>query len=182
MEGVSTFWYEGTIVGTCNNLTCYALQFTRVHAELDRRCGLVVCDRCSSHRIRLPPEEIIQDPMVDPAHYPLIAMHPQRVCDACIRIPIKEVARGSGRRRGAANPMAMGHMKRSGSSQSLMTECPVCGRDLLGMRKEDQEKHLQACLNTGSPPVCPPRYIGKLELLFSLRSLFRNSSLCWDSV
>lgn len=125
-----------------------------------RRCGLVVCDRCSSHRIRLPPNEIIQDPAVDPSHYPLIAMHPQRVCDACVRLPIKEVpsSSSSNTRRRATAPVSM---RRSGSSQSLMSECPVCGRDLLGMAKKDQENHLQMCLNAGSPPVRPPRYLGK---------------------
>ncbi|KAJ8655477.1 hypothetical protein O0I10_008763 [Lichtheimia ornata] len=123
-----------------------------------RRCGLVVCDRCSSHRIRLPPNEIIQDPAVDPSHYPLIAMHPQRVCDACVRLPIKEVpsSSSSNTRRRATAPVTM---RRSGSSQSLMSECPVCGHDLLGMAKKDQENHLQMCLNAGSPPVRPPRYL-----------------------
>ncbi|KAI7880734.1 FYVE-domain-containing protein [Lichtheimia hyalospora FSU 10163] len=126
-----------------------------------RRCGLVVCDRCSSHRIRLPPNEIIQDPAVDPSHYPLIAMHPQRVCDACVRLPIKEIpssSMSSNTRRRATAPVTM---RRSGSSQSLMSECPVCGHDLLGMAKKDQENHLQMCLNAGSPPVRPPRYLGK---------------------
>ncbi|KAI9321009.1 hypothetical protein BX666DRAFT_1913567 [Dichotomocladium elegans] len=123
-----------------------------------RRCGLVVCDRCSGHRIRLPPDEIIQDPAIDPAHYPLIAIHPQRVCDVCVRLPIKEVSPSSGVHRRATIPVSM---KRSGSSQSLMSECPVCGHDLLGMPKKDQEKHLQLCLTAGSPPVRPPRYLGK---------------------
>ncbi|KAI8334452.1 hypothetical protein BC941DRAFT_105290 [Chlamydoabsidia padenii] len=40
-----------------------------------------------------------------------------------------------------------------------MTECPVCGTGLLGMRKGQQETHLNQCLNTGSPTVRPPRYI-----------------------
>lgn len=94
--------------------------------------------------------------MVDPSHYPLIALHPQRVCDACIRLPVKQIASSSSNHQPA--PM---HMKRTGSTQSLMSECPVCGRPLLGMQKHDQENHLQQCLNTGSPPVRPPRYIGK---------------------
>lgn len=137
---------------------------------LFRRCGLVVCDRCSSHRIRLPPNEIIQDPAVDPSHYPLIAMHPQRVCDACVRLPIKEVpsSSSSNTRRRATAPVTM---RRSGSSQSLMSECPVCGHDLLGMAKKDQENHLQMCLNAGSPPVRPPRYLGKRKIKGSLTRL-----------
>lgn len=140
---------------------------------MSRRCGQVVCDRCSSHRIRLPPEEIIQDPVISRAHYPMIAMHPQRVCDVCVRIPVKETSSSSRQRKGTG-PMSVGQMKRTGSSQSIMTECPVCGTDLLGMHKGDQEKHLQTCLNSGSPPVRPPRYIGKTLTFISLCPEFTN--------
>ncbi|KAI8379567.1 FYVE zinc finger-domain-containing protein [Radiomyces spectabilis] len=120
-----------------------------------RRCGQIVCDKCSSHRVRLPADEIVEDPMVSTAHYTIIAMQPQRVCDACIRLPLK--ADPDTR---SSHPLNIRNaMKRTSSSQSLMSECPVCGHDLLGMRKTDQERHLQQCLNTGSPPVHLPRYI-----------------------
>ncbi|ORX49071.1 FYVE/PHD zinc finger protein [Hesseltinella vesiculosa] len=126
-----------------------------------RRCGQIVCDRCSSHRIRLPVEELVEDPMISTAHYPIIAMNPQRICDSCIRIPIKASVE-PGRRSGYVPPpyQDMG-MRRSDSQQSLLTECPVCGTGLLGMQKLQQEQHLNQCLNTGSPTVRPPRYIGK---------------------
>ncbi|KAI8065804.1 hypothetical protein BC940DRAFT_223078, partial [Gongronella butleri] len=141
-----------------------------------RRCGQIVCDRCSSHRIRLPVEELVEDPMISTAHYPIIAMTPQRICDACIRIPIKATVplpdtSASTRGRHAASystyPQSSYHpahgmpMRRSDSQQSLLTECPVCGSNLLGMPKSQQEQHLNECLNSGSPTVRPPRYIGK---------------------
>ncbi|CAO3589453.1 unnamed protein product [Absidia cylindrospora] len=136
-----------------------------------RRCGQIVCDRCSSHRVRLPVEEIVEDPLISTSHYPIIALNPQRVCEACIRIPIKadpiSIAHSSSVQDNLGGNSANGsnqrhlsmNMRRSDSQQSLMVECPVCGSGLLGMRKEQQEYHLNQCLNTGSPVIRPPRYI-----------------------
>ncbi|KAI8076843.1 uncharacterized protein BX664DRAFT_48209 [Halteromyces radiatus] len=126
-----------------------------------RRCGQVVCDRCSSHRVRLPVEELVEDPMISTSHYPVIALNPQRVCEACIRIPIKatdSTTRYTSSSHGyTSNHFFTSHqpspmnMRRSDSQQSLMADCPVCGTGLLGMRKEQQENHLNECLNSGSP-------------------------------
>ncbi|SAM02239.1 hypothetical protein [Absidia glauca] len=148
-----------------------------------RRCGQIVCDRCSSHRVRLPVDELVEDPLISTSHYPIIALTPQRVCESCVRIPIKATDSTSGATssryasqlnhyNNSNNSMAedsagAGHrihpmnMQRTDSQQSLMTECPVCGAGLLGMRKGQQETHLNQCLNTGSPTVRPPRYISK---------------------
>ncbi|KAI8334408.1 hypothetical protein BC941DRAFT_356823 [Chlamydoabsidia padenii] len=140
-----------------------------------RRCGQIVCDRCSSHRVRLPVEELVEDPLISTSHYPIIALTPQRVCESCVRIPIKATDSGGARYSTPINhnhrgdTTGFGHrphpmnMQRTDSQQSLMTECPVCGTGLLGMRKGQQETHLNQCLNTGSPTVRPPRYISKLK-------------------
>ncbi|ORZ15666.1 hypothetical protein BCR42DRAFT_451619 [Absidia repens] len=142
-----------------------------------RRCGQIVCDRCSSHRVRLPVEEIIEDPLISTSHYPMIALNPQRVCESCIRIPIKAIEptntsryssqnNSSNDYSGNSTTIGFGHrllrpmnMERTNSQQSFMTECPVCGTGLLGMGKQRQENHLNQCLNAGSPTVHPPRYI-----------------------
>ncbi|KAK4510531.1 kinase-regulated stress-responsive transcription factor skn7 [Mucor velutinosus] len=128
-----------------------------------RRCGQIVCDKCSSNRIRLPVEELIEDPMVSPSQYPLLASQSQRVCDTCYREPIRrssESHQRRGHRSSNSRPMAFGsQMRRTDSSQSLMIDCPVCGSTFLGMQKGEQEEHLQRCLNVGSPPVQSPRYI-----------------------
>ncbi|KAG0165669.1 hypothetical protein DFQ30_008158 [Apophysomyces sp. BC1015] len=129
-----------------------------------RRCGQVVCDRCSTHRIRLPMDEIIQDPMTDPSHYAFIAMHPQRVCTACIRPIAKRATSPPPHPPSAMSSIHYSRsngvsMRRSDSTQSLMTECPVCGTGFLGTRKTEQERHLQVCLNKGSPPAQPIRYV-----------------------
>ncbi|KAI8070216.1 hypothetical protein BDF21DRAFT_344506 [Thamnidium elegans] len=130
-----------------------------------RRCGQIVCDRCSSNRIRLPVEELIEDPMVSTSQYPLLASQTQRVCDTCYREPIRRSSESYSRRI-RTRPVPFGNqMRRTDSSQSLMIDCPVCGHTFLGMPKNEQEEHLQRCLNVGSPPVQSPRYIGKSFLL-----------------
>ncbi|KAI7902292.1 FYVE zinc finger-domain-containing protein [Cokeromyces recurvatus] len=121
-----------------------------------RRCGQIVCDKCSSNRLRLPVEELIEDPMVSPSQYPLLASQFQRVCDSCYREPIRQ---GLSESYEARKNIYRTSIRRTASSQSLMIDCPVCGESFLGMKKDDQEKHLQRCLNVGSPPVHSPRYI-----------------------
>ncbi|KAI9486747.1 MAG: FYVE zinc finger-domain-containing protein [Benjaminiella poitrasii] len=127
-----------------------------------RRCGQIVCDRCSSNRIRLSVEELIEDPMVSPSQYPLLASQFQRVCDRCYREPVRRSSE-SYQRRKSYQQMYRNSMRRTDSSQSLMIDCPVCGESFLGMKKDEQEEHLQRCLNVGSPPVHLPRYIGKVS-------------------
>ncbi|KAI9281028.1 ankyrin repeat-containing domain protein [Sporodiniella umbellata] len=48
-----------------------------------RKCGTIVCDRCSSWKIFLKPNEILQDPQALPEPSDLLAARPQRVCEKC---------------------------------------------------------------------------------------------------
>ncbi|KAI9489636.1 hypothetical protein BDB00DRAFT_962087 [Zychaea mexicana] len=48
-----------------------------------RRCGLIVCDKCSSSRTYLSPSEIVQDPNGPFESFQVLASHHQRVCDKC---------------------------------------------------------------------------------------------------
>lgn len=47
------------------------------------------------------------------------------------------------------------------SAQSVMRECPVCYRQLssIGNSKDDQELHVQACLNGENPAVQGIKYV-----------------------
>ncbi|KAG1147305.1 hypothetical protein G6F37_004977 [Rhizopus arrhizus] len=136
-----------------------------------RRCGQIVCDKCSSHRIKLPVEELIEDPMVSSSQYPFLASQTQRVCDACFRVPII-------RSRHRSRSFAF-EMQRSNSASSLMIDCPVCGASFLNMQRGDQEKHLQRCLNVGSPPVQLPRYI-VYELASDSTQVGDECPICFD--
>lgn len=116
-------------------------------------------------------EELIEDPMIPPSQYPMIASQYQRVCDTCYREPIRRSSDSQHQRRshrsGNNNSRSMSYgsqMRRTDSSQSLMIDCPVCGQSFLGMQKDQQEEHLQQCLNVGSPPVQAARYIGIMFL------------------
>ncbi|KAI8979844.1 hypothetical protein BDF20DRAFT_871986 [Mycotypha africana] len=140
-----------------------------------RRCGQIVCDKCSSNRLRLPVEELIEDPMISLSQYPLLASQYQRVCDTCYREPIRRSSESSSsyynrsrhlygspsrsRTVPSMRQQQQQQMQRTDSSQSLMIDCPVCGNSFLGMQKMEQEEHLKQCLNVGSPPVHAPRYI-----------------------
>ncbi|RCH99978.1 hypothetical protein CU098_006300 [Rhizopus stolonifer] len=142
-----------------------------------RRCGQIVCDKCSSHRIRLPAEEIIEDPMIASSQYPFLATQTQRVCDSCYREPIRRSSESYHKKR---RSFILGReMQRSNSSQSLMIDCPVCGTSFLSMQKGDQEKHLQRCLNVGSPPVQLPRYI-VYELPGDSAQIGEECPICFD--
>ncbi|CAO3644358.1 unnamed protein product [Mucor hiemalis] len=145
-----------------------------------RRCGQIVCDKCSSHRIRLPVEELIEDPMVSASQYPLLATQSQRVCDSCYREPIRRSSESHSRRLRGSRAVPFGNqMQRSNSSQSLMIDCPVCGSTFLGMQKNEQEEHLQRCLNVGSPPVQSPRYI-VYELSQDSTQVGDECPICFD--
>lgn len=146
-----------------------------------RRCGQIVCDKCSSHRIRLPVEELIEDPMVSASQYPLLATQSQRVCDSCYREPIRRSSESHSRRVRSSRAVAFpaNQMQRSNSSQSLMIDCPVCGSTFLGMQKNEQEEHLQRCLNVGSPPVQSPRYI-VYELSQDSTQVGDECPICFD--
>ncbi|KAI8989287.1 FYVE zinc finger-domain-containing protein [Pilobolus umbonatus] len=142
-----------------------------------RRCGQIVCDKCSSHRIKLPVDELIEDPMIPYSQYPSIVTQYQRVCDMCYLQPIRRV--NDHRRTSARNRPVPFIMRRSDSSQSLMNECPVCGYSLLGISGAEQEQHLHRCLNIGSPPVHPPRYI-VYELSEDSTQIGDECPICFD--
>ncbi|KAF7727259.1 hypothetical protein EC973_007872 [Apophysomyces ossiformis] len=48
-----------------------------------RRCGLIVCDRCSGSRTYLAPDQILQDPRAPSESISALASQHQRVCDKC---------------------------------------------------------------------------------------------------
>ncbi|KAI8878156.1 FYVE-domain-containing protein, partial [Backusella circina FSU 941] len=109
-----------------------------------RRCGQIICDKCSLHRMQLPIDELVEDPMVSRAQYTYLATQPQRVCDTCFSIPVRR---------------ASSALQRSNSLQSLLLDCPVCGYHFLGLSQEEQEGHLEQCLNMDGSAMHTPRYI-----------------------
>lgn len=48
-----------------------------------RRCGLIVCDRCSTARAYLTADEILQDPKMPSEPVEALVSQHQRVCDKC---------------------------------------------------------------------------------------------------
>ncbi|KAI8989355.1 FYVE zinc finger-domain-containing protein [Pilobolus umbonatus] len=119
-------WESDNLVSDCRRCSrSFNFLVRRHHC---RRCGQVICDKCSSHRLRLPMEEIIQDPLTH-SRLESIANYPQRVCDNCINAPISK------------------HVTADNCSlKSVLVSCPICGIDLTRMRKTESEDHLSQCL------------------------------------
>jgi uncharacterized protein with PIN domain len=111
------------------------------------------------NRTLIPAEQVVHDPSTPAEQKALIIAFPQRICDTCnqeLHNPHGRMTIGS-----ASVPPSL---RRSMSGQSVMNECPVCGRRLssVGTSKGDQELHVQSCLN-GENPVLPRlKYIRKL--------------------
>ncbi|KAG2187515.1 hypothetical protein INT44_005204 [Umbelopsis vinacea] len=128
-----------------------------------RRCGQVVCDRCSTHRANMARSQIVQDPSIPGWQQVQMASQPQRICDRCY----SEMRPTISSRSATAPPTqpqrmpGSGHIRKSSSSQSIMSECPVCGKRLcdISLDKSAQEEHVQTCLNVGSPSVATVRYV-----------------------
>ncbi|KAI9313101.1 hypothetical protein BX666DRAFT_733099 [Dichotomocladium elegans] len=108
-----------------------------------RCCGLVVCDKCSTNRVMLPFSHIVQDPAVPMEQHYRISLQPQRACDGCF----EKLSRPRGQTSRPASLM----MRRTPSTQSMMLDCPVCGKGLdeFGGTAE-QEDHVQACLSANT--------------------------------
>lgn len=111
-----------------------------------RKCGQVICDRCSANRVLLPSHQIIQPPHASHLDQEQCAQQPQRICDTCVDTVVCEISRNTKRR-----------------ASSIMSECPVCSRQLGDMHTEEQEDHVQACLSKDASKINAGgiRYVGK---------------------
>ncbi|KAI8089891.1 uncharacterized protein BX664DRAFT_143943 [Halteromyces radiatus] len=49
------------------------------------QCGLVVCSRCSTKRVKLSFSGIIHDPQLSVDEMYKTSLQPQRICDDCFR-------------------------------------------------------------------------------------------------
>ncbi|KAJ3758497.1 FYVE-domain-containing protein [Lentinula raphanica] len=142
-----------------------------------RRCGKIFCDRCSSYRALLDPEDV-SNSNHGPAHDK--NNHRLRVCQTCFEESTGAVPRALSRSRSLGlntdgeRVLGMGmervlvqqgmlnvpssrtaQMRRETSSQlSDLAECPVCSTSLdqVGTVPE-QEAHVKRCLEGGGPGV-----------------------------
>ncbi|KAI8638192.1 ankyrin repeat-containing domain protein [Parasitella parasitica] len=96
-----------------------------------RKCGQVICDRCSANRAFLPSNQIIQPPNVTPDAEN--SLQPQRICDTCVDTVVSEISMSTKKR-----------------ANSIMSECPVCCRRLSNLSTQEQEDHVQVCLSMDS--------------------------------
>ncbi|KAG0302893.1 hypothetical protein BGZ97_002127 [Linnemannia gamsii] len=99
----------------------FSLWLRRHHC---RRCGHVVCDRCSSHRATLHPSMVVYDPSSSEAYINHQALSRRgtlqryRVCDSCY------TTLGSGRSSSMNNGSGSGSMQASSASQTRQQQYP----------------------------------------------------------
>ncbi|KAG0296792.1 hypothetical protein BGZ96_008520 [Linnemannia gamsii] len=99
----------------------FSLWLRRHHC---RRCGHVVCDRCSSHRATLHPSMVVYDPSSSEAYINHQALSRRgtlqsyRVCDSCY------TTLGSGRSPSMNNGSGSGSMQSSSASQTRQQHYP----------------------------------------------------------
>lgn len=74
-------WESDTVAKTCR--VCvkkFGFLLRRHHC---RKCGLVVCDKCSPWKVYLNSTDILQDPEGNLESSSVLATQPQRVCEKC---------------------------------------------------------------------------------------------------
>lgn len=110
------------------------------------------------NRALLAADKIVHDPSTPAEQRGMVASMPQRLCDTC------SIELHSPRSRPSISSIGIPpSLRRSMSAQSVMHECPVCGRRLssIGSSKVDQERHVQDCLNADNPVVQRVKYVCK---------------------
>lgn len=74
-------WESDTLAKTCRIcVRKFGLLLRRHHC---RRCGLVVCDKCSPWKVFLNASDILQDPEGTLESVSVLAYQQQRICDKC---------------------------------------------------------------------------------------------------
>ncbi|CEP17466.1 hypothetical protein [Parasitella parasitica] len=139
------FWESNEQALDCRRCHRWFNFLTRRHHC--RKCGQVVCDRCSANRALLPSNQIILPPNTTPdaENY----LQPQRICDTCVDTVVWEISMSTRKR-----------------PNSIMSECPVCFRRLWNLSTQEQEDHVQTCLSMDSFNINAGeiRYVGKVHI------------------
>ncbi|CAO3618932.1 unnamed protein product [Mucor hiemalis] len=123
-----------------------------------RKCGQIICDKCSTQRVYLPPSDIIQPVSVPIQSLNMVSMQPQRICDQCVDDVNNSdlIIRNKNRR------------------SSAMIECPVCTKKLTEYATaQEGEDHVQACLSGGqSSSAVGIRFVGTSKHCFYSCTLY----------
>ncbi|GBC07517.1 hypothetical protein RclHR1_07500002 [Rhizophagus clarus] len=121
-----------------------------------RRCGQVVCDKCSTARVILPSNQVLTDPSQN-GEASQSSHH--RVCDACF----KSLGHTARQRSNSFSSTTIipgssttNHRRRM-SNSSTLTECPYCSKSLSGGKSA--QEHLESCANnSGNNGVSGHKY------------------------
>ncbi|KAI7890647.1 ankyrin repeat-containing domain protein [Mucor mucedo] len=133
-------WEENEQVDDCRR--CHRWFNLIVRRHHCRKCGQIICHKCSLQRVYLPPHHILQSPHIPNQDADTLSLQPQRICDQCV--------------------YDVHHFKNNRKrSSSVMMECPVCTKKLSEYPSTaEQEQHVQACFNKGATSNIGIRFVG----------------------
>ncbi|KAG9284174.1 hypothetical protein G9A89_022948 [Geosiphon pyriformis] len=116
-----------------------------------RKCGQVVCDRCSTSRVPLSPTEVLSDPSGTTDTNGPQGPQFHRVCDSCYyAMGSPAIHRSNSFSASITSGSSIHHHPRRLSNSSTMTECPACRVRLskVSGNKAGQEEHVKNCLES----------------------------------
>ncbi|CAG8665443.1 14027_t:CDS:2, partial [Dentiscutata heterogama] len=153
-------WENDEDVNECRRCKGRFSMFVRKHHC--RRCGQVVCAKCSSARVLLLPQQVL----INPSGNGEISQTPQyhRVCDTCRSSigPTPRPRSNSFTSTSLVGGASSVSNSRRMSSSSTMTECPACNITLSKVGgKVAQEEHVQQCLDKNGNSVSGYKYVGE---------------------
>ncbi|CAG8565108.1 14124_t:CDS:2 [Funneliformis caledonium] len=139
--------------------------FRRHHC---RRCGQVVCDKCSTARVMLPLNQVLTDPSQSGEASQLSQYH--RVCILCFEsLDPKSRERSDSFTSTTIVSGSSSTSNRRRMSNSSMTVCPVCNMSLSKAPAGKNEEHIKSCLEKkNSTGVSGYQYVGEQVLYSSL--------------
>lgn len=157
-EDLLTSWESNDQALDCRRCHRWFNIITRKHHC--RKCGQVICDRCSTNRALLPSGQIIQPPNMQLEDAYTLSLRPQRICDTCVDVVVYENSINRKRR----------------STSSMMSECPACNKRLHELETtEEQEQHVQSCLSQGSSTTAGSiRFVGIVLYIYFIKLVIFN--------
>ncbi|KAL7410304.1 hypothetical protein BDY24DRAFT_400096 [Mrakia frigida] len=152
-------WERDELATDCRRCRRRFTFFLRKHHC--RRCGLVVCDSCSPHRVLLPPSDIVLDPNTPFSRLQDEIHVEHRTCDPCFaEVTTPALGRSLASVSESSGTGGSGSREGGSSVASDLAECPVCNRTLADFGGlVEQEAHVRACLEDGGSSVQAGRYL-----------------------
>ncbi|GAA5974198.1 hypothetical protein JCM3765_000379, partial [Sporobolomyces pararoseus] len=169
-----TAWEPDEAANECRRCGTGFTFFKRKHHC--RRCGLVCCNSCTTHKDPIDPYLVVREPGIPPTledlqPWALSSPLLYRTCDSChaaLGLP-QGLSSSANQPSSILSPQSffpaspsMGSLTPSETNESEVSElsdCPCCGAELKAFgNREKQEDHVRTCLEEGEGSISSGRY------------------------